>query len=180
MKKAAKKPAAKKKTTESPRTGAEHSPIQAAAGKPAKPPLVRPAPEPPPKPRRTRPAHFDAKQLAAIRTQLEKERHDLGSQLTDIEQESFQTTQSDLTGEVGLDDDFADAGTATFDRERALSIQNNIRDLIDQITRAVQRIDDGSYGTCERCGRPIDAARLRALPHASLCMDCKRREERAR
>ena len=54
---------------------------------------------------------------------------------------------------MGLDDDFADAGTATFERERDLSIQNNIRDLIDQITRAIQRIDDGQYGTCERCGQ---------------------------
>ncbi|MGH2700959.1 MAG: TraR/DksA family transcriptional regulator [Actinomycetota bacterium] len=85
-----------------------------------------------------------------------------------------------MTGEVGLDDDFADAGSATFERERDLSIQNNIRDLIDQTTRAIQRIDDGNYGTCERCGNPIEAARLKALPHALLCMDCKRREERAR
>jgi DnaK suppressor protein len=101
-------------------------------------------------------------------------------QQAELEADSFDATQSDMTGEVGLDEDFADAGTATFDRERDLSIRNNISDLIDQITRAIRRIDDGSYGTCERCGRPIDAARLRALPHALLCMDCKRREERAR
>jgi RNA polymerase-binding transcription factor len=92
----------------------------------------------------------------------------------------FEKTQSDLTGEAGFDEDFADAGTATFDRERELSIQNNIRDLIAQINRAIGRIDEGTYGTCERCGRPIDAPRLKALPHALLCMDCKRREERAR
>jgi DnaK suppressor protein len=85
-----------------------------------------------------------------------------------------------MTGEVGLDDDFADAGTATFDRERDLSIRNNIRDLIEQINRAIGRIDEGNYGTCERCGNPIDAARIKALPHALLCLDCKRREERAR
>ena len=60
------------------------------------------------------------------------------------------------------------------------TVRNNIRDLISQIDRAVSRIDDKSYGTCERCGRPIDAARLKALPHASLCLDCKRREERVR
>lgn len=79
-----------------------------------------------------------------------------------------------------MDQDFADAGTATFDRERDFSIRNNIQDLVDQMTRAIARIDEGSYGTCERCGRPIDAARLRALPHALLCLDCKRREERER
>jgi DnaK suppressor protein len=105
---------------------------------------------------------------------------DLERQIQELEESSFDTTQADVTGEIGVDDDFADAGTATFERERDLSIQNNIRDLIDQITRALQRIDEGTYGTCERCGRPIDAARVKALPHALLCMDCKRREERAR
>src|SRR5687768_406586 len=109
-----------------------------------------------------------------------EERADLVRQQEELEEDTFTGTQSDLTGEVGLDEDFADAGTATFDRERDLSIRNNIRDLISQIDRAVSRIDDRSYGTCERCGRPIDAARLKALPHASLCLDCKRREERVR
>jgi DnaK suppressor protein len=108
------------------------------------------------------------------------ERKDLSKQVEEISEESFNATQSDMTGEVGLDEDFADAGSATFDRENALSISNNIRDLIGQIDNAVRRIDEGSYGTCERCGNPIDAARLKALPHASLCMDCKRREERIR
>ena len=136
---------------------------------------------PPPRPeRRVRPAKFDAKQLAAIKEQLTKERTDLEQQLTEVEEESFTGTQSELSGDAGLNDDFADAGSATFDRENALSIRNNIRDLIDQITRAMGRIDEGTYGTCERCGKPIDAARLKALPHALLCMDCKRREERAR
>jgi DnaK suppressor protein len=127
-----------------------------------------------------RPAKFDKKELAEIRERLIEERDDLDQQVKDLEEESFQATQSDMTGEVGLDDDFADAGSATFDRENALSIRNNIRDLIDQIGNAIRRIDEGTYGTCERCGKPIDAARLKALPHASLCMDCKRREERIR
>ncbi|MGH2751979.1 MAG: TraR/DksA family transcriptional regulator [Actinomycetota bacterium] len=129
---------------------------------------------------RARPAKFDKGQLDAIRKQLESERGDLERQLEELTADSFDGTQSDMTGEVGLDDDFADAGSATFERERDLSIQNNIRDLIGQTTRAIQRIDDGNYGTCERCGNPIEAARLKALPHALLCMDCKRREERAR
>jgi RNA polymerase-binding protein DksA len=144
-----------------------------------KPPAPLRRPEPP-KPRRVRPAKFDKKDLAEIRQRLVQERQDLDKQIKDLEEESFQATQSDMTGEVGLDDDFADAGSATFDRENALSISNNMRDLINQIDNAIRRIDDGTYGTCERCGRPIDAARLKALPHASLCMDCKRREERIR
>ena len=129
---------------------------------------------------RARPVKFDAKALAAIRERLTKEREDLKQQIVEIDEESFEGTQSDLTGEAAIDEDFADAGTATFDRERALSLQNNSRDLIGQIDRALERIEDGTYGSCDRCGRPIDAARIKALPHASLCMDCKRREERAR
>jgi DnaK suppressor protein len=131
--------------------------------------------------RRTpKPAKFDKKALAQIRKTLEQERDELLRRDAELEQATFDATQSDMTGEVGLDEDFADAGTATFDRERDLSIRNNIRDLVDQITRAINRIENGTYGECERCGRPIDAARLKALPHALLCMDCKRREERAR
>ncbi|HZK51815.1 MAG TPA: TraR/DksA C4-type zinc finger protein [Actinomycetota bacterium] len=129
---------------------------------------------------RVRAVKFDKKQLAGISQQLEGERGHLVAQLEELTADSFDGTQSDMTGEVGLDDDFADAGSATFERERDLSIQNNVRDLIDQMSRAIQRIDDGNYGTCERCGNPIEAARLKALPHALLCMDCKRREERAR
>ena len=129
---------------------------------------------------KARGAKFDKAQLAAIRKQLETEKKGLQKQLDELRADSFDGTQSDMTGEVGSDDDFADAGSATFERERDLSIQNNIRDLMDQMTRAIRHIDDGNYGTCERCGNPIEAARLKALPHALLCMDCKRREERAR
>jgi len=146
-----------------------------AAGRP----FVRPNFAAPPK-RKTRPAKLDAAQLKKIKANLTTKRTELEQRMAELEEDSFDSTQSDITGEVGLDEDFADAGTATFERERDLSIRNNIRDLIDQMTRAIDRIDQGTYGTCERCGQPIDAARLRELPHASLCLDCKRREERAR
>jgi RNA polymerase-binding protein DksA len=176
--KSARKSTARKKPATKKRSGS-----RAAAGKPA---TRRPARGGASKrtarksTSRRRAAKFDKAQLAAIREELESERSGLQGQLDELSQDSFDGTQSELTGEVGVDDDFADAGSATFERERDLSIQNNIRDLIDQTTRAIQRIDDGNYGTCERCGNPIEAARLKALPHALLCMDCKRREERAR
>jgi len=132
------------------------------------------------KPARRRAGRLDQKAIAKIKEQLEQERHALTNEMAELEEESFQATQSEITGEVGIDEDFADAGSATFDREQALSIANNIRDLIDQVERALARIEEGSYGSCERCGRPIDSARLRALPRTLLCTDCKRREERAR
>jgi RNA polymerase-binding protein DksA len=148
--------------------------------KPEKKALIRKPPPKAPPVKKPRPAKLDKETLKRIREQLVQERKDLTKQQEELEEDSFDGSQSDMTGEVGLDEDFADAGTATFDRERDLSIRNNIRDLIEQVGRAITRIDEGSYGSCERCGQPIDAARLKALPHASLCLDCKRREERVR
>lgn len=140
----------------------------------------RPGPGQAPGGRKPRPAKLDKATLKDIRARLVTERADLEKQQADLEADTWVGSQSELTGEVGLDEDFADAGTATFERERDLSIQNNIRDLIEQMGHAVERIDEGTYGTCERCGQPIDAARLKALPHANLCLDCKRHEERVR
>jgi RNA polymerase-binding protein DksA len=179
-KKAAAKPSSPAKTS-APKTSAPKAATPAASkAKPlTKKPVTRPAPPAPPK-KKIKAAKFTPDQLKKIRANLEEKKSELTDRQREIEEASFDSTQSDITGEVGIDEDFADAGTATFERERDLSIRNNIRDLIDQVTRAVQRIDDGNYGTCERCGNPIDATRLRELPHASLCLDCKRREERAR
>jgi RNA polymerase-binding protein DksA len=175
-KKTAAKTPAKTSTKTSARTSASKPTVRSSSSA-----SQRAAQRPPARPTRAaRPAKLDKKALAAIRKGLEDKRDELQQRQTELEEDSFDGTQSDITGEVGLDEDFADAGTATFERERDLSIRNNITDLIDQMTRAIARIDEGSYGTCERCGRPIDAARLKELPHALLCLDCKRREERAR
>ena len=92
------------------------------------------------------------------------------SSSTTIEEDAFAATQSDLTGDVGLDDESADAGTATFEREKDLSIENNVRDLLAKIDRALERIDDGTYGICDRCGKPIEKARIKALPYVDLCI----------
>jgi RNA polymerase-binding protein DksA len=190
-KKAATKKSTVKKTTAKKTTAKKTTAAKATAKKAAKATAKKPTPRKKTTARKTatsagrstraaRPAKLDKKTLDQIKATLESERNDLFQRQAELEQDSFDATQSDMTGEVGLDEDFADAGTATFERERDLSIRNNIRDLIDQITRAIGRINEGTYGICERCGRPIDAARLKALPHALLCMDCKRREERAR
>jgi DnaK suppressor protein len=111
-----------------------------------------------------------AKEIGDLKGRLEVERGELREQLTTIEEEAFAATQSELSGDVGLDDESADAGTATFEREKDLSIENNVRDLLAKIDRALGRIDDGSYGICDRCGKPIEKARIKALPYVDLCI----------
>ena len=115
-------------------------------------------------------AKLTAKELEELQARLLEERAHLEQQLATIVDESFAATQSDISGDVGLDDESADAGTATFEREKDLSIENNVRDLLRKIEGALKRMDAGTYGLCERCGTPIEKARIKALPYAELCI----------
>ena len=110
------------------------------------------------------------KELDDLRERLLAEQAELQEQLTTIEEQSFAASQSELSGEVSFDEENADAGTFTFERERDLSIENNVRDLMRKIERALARMDEGTYGICSRCGKPIEKARLKALPYVDLCI----------
>lgn len=118
---------------------------------------------------------MDAKELAAVRSELEGERERLAAEL--------EATEHDIAAMVsdggdGAGDDVADAGSKTFEREQEMSLASNARDLLSQTERAIARIDDGTYGICESCGSRIGKARLQAFPRATLCLACKEAEER--
>lgn len=124
-------------------------------------------------------AKLTKKEIDELRDRLEQEHAELEVQLTTIEDTSFAATQSEMSGDVGLDDESADAGTATFEREKDLSIEQNVRDLLQKIERALQKIEAGTYGICERCGKPIEKARIKALPYVDLCIkDARARSRR--
>ena len=131
-----------------------------------------------PKPVRRPKPKFDRKMLASIKTSLLEMQTELQQELEEIEEAAFNVSQSEMSGEVGYDEDYADAGSFTFEREKDLSIANNVQDLLEKISRALEKIEDGTYGICESCGLPIEAPRLKALPHALLCVKCKTAEER--
>ena len=122
-------------------------------------------PRPWPRPRLTK------KELADLRIRLEEERVQLDTQLTTIEDGFLRVHAVGYRPATsGLDDEPADAGTATFEREKDLSIENNVRDLLHKIDRALKRMDDGTYGICDVCGKPIEKARVKALPYVDLCI----------
>jgi RNA polymerase-binding protein DksA len=154
------------------------APVKAA---PAKPALEAPAKPPAPvRKRKGNAAGLTPTELEAIRKELYEHRDLYHKELSELEAGTFNQSQSDLSGEVSFDEESADAGTFTFERERDLSLTNNIRDLLEKVQAALKRMDAGTYGECERCGRPIDKARLKALPYSVLCIDCKKAEERIR
>ena len=78
----------------------------------------------------------------------------------------------------GAGDDQADSGSSALEREQELTLVNNTRDLLAQTTRALARIAAGTFATCESCGKAVGKARVQAFPRATLCVECKQREER--
>ncbi len=88
------------------------------------------------------------------------------------------TSIKDATGELSsYSYHMADQGTDTMDREMAFMFASKQGRLIYHIDEALRRIQDGTYGQCQSCGKPISQARLEAVPHARLCIDCKSAEE---
>ena len=114
-------------------------------------------------------------ELADVRTRLIV---DLGQMQGEYDQSMQELNDLQQANSDGAGDDQADAGSKTFEREQELSIAANRLDLLAQIQRAVERIDAGTYGYCESCGKPIPKARLKAFPMATLDVVCKQREER--
>ena len=113
---------------------------------------------------------LSAKEISDLRDGLVAEKAELERQLNEIEVGTFSSRQSELTGETSFDEEYADSGSATFERERDLSLENNVRDLLKKVDRALSRIEAGRYGACERCGQPIEKVRMKALPYADLCI----------
>jgi RNA polymerase-binding transcription factor DksA len=80
-------------------------------------------------------------------------------------------SETENLGELSsADQHMADVGSETFDREKDLSILEQVEAELADVEHALRRLDDGTYGTCEACGKPIDEARLEALPAARFCL----------
>ncbi|MEU4060890.1 TraR/DksA C4-type zinc finger protein [Streptomyces wedmorensis] len=92
-------------------------------------------------------------------------------------------SREELTGLMrdsgdGAGDDQADTGTKNITREHELALAANAREMLEQTEHALERLDAGTYGLCEVCGKPIGKARMQAFPRATLCVEDKQRQER--
>ena len=116
--------------------------------------------------------------LARVRSELESERDRLRAA---IEAVNHAGSLSDETGDlsIGRDDHIADTASDTLMRELDEGLEENAEHLLVKIEGALKRIEDGTYGTCVICGRPIDEERLQAVPYAKLCIADKRAQGRS-
>jgi RNA polymerase-binding transcription factor len=112
------------------------------------------------------------KSLVAERERLSREIADLDADLSESLEESSE--------ESPYDQHMAETAAVTLDREIDLTLEENARAAIAQIDRALDKLENGDYGVCDKCGKPIGDERLKIAPFATLCIDCKRLEERGR
>ncbi|MBK3624642.1 TraR/DksA C4-type zinc finger protein, partial [Streptomyces sp. MBT49] len=114
-------------------------------------------------------------EVEEARAELESEQARLRAELA--------SSEAALTGLMrdsgdGAGDDQADTGTKNITREHELALAANAREMLIQTEHALERLDAGTYGLCENCGQAIGKARMQAFPRATLCVECKQKQER--
>jgi DnaK suppressor protein len=118
--------------------------------------------------------------IAELRQRLLDERQRLEHELHELTSgdEAVNTTDP-LLDSGGMSSDQADDADALSEAERNRAIVTHTQQLLNQVNEALARMDAGTYGKCTNCGRPIQPARLRALPYVALCIDCQTKSEAA-
>ena len=114
-------------------------------------------------------------EVAGIQAELDREYDQLSSELSDLEAE-LNKLMAESVHEAGDDD--ADTGNKSFAREQEVALAAGIRDMRAQVSKAIERLQDGTYGICTSCAEPIGKLRLQAFPRATECLACKQRAER--
>jgi DnaK suppressor protein len=115
----------------------------------------------------------------ALKKRLLEERERVSREIAELDADLSESLE-DTSGESPYDQHMAETAGVTLDREIDLTLQENARATLAQIDRALQKLETGSYGQCDKCGEPIGKGRLSIAPFATLCIDCKRLEERNR
>ncbi len=119
-------------------------------------------------------------QQQTLRSRLEEERERLRVDMQGLGDEVAALGQDqDLVG-AGVSNHAADVGTDVMEQEKDLVLIGNLQERLREVDHALERMDEGTYGTCERCGKPINPERLEALPSATFCIDCKAIVDRQR
>jgi RNA polymerase-binding protein DksA len=110
---------------------------------------------------------------------LEQERQRVLDAINYLHEETPGSLEDETEEIVGNSDNhLGDTASATLDREIDYSLEENSEQVLRAIDAALQRIEDGTYGTCTTCGQPISEERLEAIPYATQCIDCRRKGER--
>jgi DnaK suppressor protein len=117
-------------------------------------------------------------QLQSLRRRLEERRRELDEEISNLTSDIQAMTQDELTEGGTGGNHPGDEGSDVRDAEQSLTIQQDLEAMRRQVIAALERMDEGTYGLCQQCGKPIDPERLDALPHAAY--DIKHQAEMER
>ncbi|ACZ42253.1 transcriptional regulator, TraR/DksA family [Thermobaculum terrenum ATCC BAA-798] len=109
-------------------------------------------------------------QISELRKRLEDERARLVSELRDLQSDASQWGESVRDEDSSYGNHMADEGTDTFEQEKEIALQRNLRSVLNEIEAALKRMDEGTYGICIDCGQEIPIERLMARPYAVRCV----------
>ena len=121
---------------------------------------------------------MNAIETGRFRETLLQARKRVEAAIQNLHDEHPGTLTEDSGEETAYDNHLADTATETYDRELDYTLEENSGHVLGEIDAALKRIEEGTYGTCTNCDRPIPVERLEALPWATLCIDCQRDRER--
>lgn len=122
---------------------------------------------------------MNKKDLQKFKKLLLKEREKLTKEMKHIQQDSLGKSHKEATGDLSsYTYHMADMATDNYGIDFSLDRASTEQKLLYLIDEALSRIEDGTYGDCERCKKKITRERLEAVPHAVLCIDCQSKEEK--
>jgi RNA polymerase-binding protein DksA len=113
-----------------------------------------------------------------FREVLLEERRRVVAAIENLHEDHAGSLSDEAGEEAAFDNHLADTATETYDRELDYTLEENSEHVLADIDAALTRIEEGTYGVCTSCGKPIAEERLEARPWAPLCIDCKRARER--
>ncbi len=114
-----------------------------------------------------------AKFLADQRSELLARRESYLADVARSTTTALELTEDGANQDMADEDGFGEGDTLNVERDRLLVVASEAKERVAEIDAALSRVDAGTYGTCEACGKPIPEARLEVVPEATLCVNCK-------
>ena len=111
--------------------------------------------------------------LTAQRRELEARKASYLADATRATATALELTEDGGTQDMADEDGFGEGDTINVERDRLLVVASDAHAHVAEIDAALARVESGTYGLCEACGKPIPEARLEVLPEATLCVSCK-------
>jgi len=119
------------------------------------------------------------KELTEFKKIILKRKEEIVDDIKQISDDTLKKSQKEASGDIsGYTYHMADVATDNYDREFSLGLASSDRDFIYELEDALKRIEDGTFGICESCKSLIAKNRLKAVPHAKLCLKCQEKKEK--